>query len=121
MKTLNLYRVTVKPAAKSRRGTPVFGSAFLTNPTKAEILEAVGHMATELRKQLDDARETDDELAEHDVKEHLENLAVVLEILNAWKPEPHTVDSGCPIGVFVAGVQIGVIKFESEPVFDVRV
>jgi hypothetical protein len=125
MKIINLYRVTVSPAANRRRINDCgFKGAFLTNPTKAELLEAIAHSATELKAQLDQVSKDDDDEFEidiEDIKRKLENLALVLEILNAWHPEPHSIDHGNPIAIQVAHVNIGIIKFESEPVFDVRV
>jgi hypothetical protein len=128
MKIINLYRVTVSPAAIriAAVSTTVDSRprAFLTNPTKAELLEAIAHSATELKAQLDQVSKDDDDEFEidiEDIKRKLENLALVLEILNAWHPEPHSIDHGNPIAIQVAHVNIGVIKFESETVFDVRV
>lgn len=123
MKLINLYRVTVSPAARGllRAFDGGFKATFLTNPNRDEILEAVSHATADLMQRLTQARDDDDEVTEGEAKEQIEKLATILEILDHWRPEPHSIEVDQPIAIKVASVQIGTIKFESEPVFDVRV
>jgi hypothetical protein len=125
MKTVNLIRAFVTPAAKGRRfADRGFKGAFLGNPDKKHLLAAIVDRAEDLKVRLDKLRaDEEDDLYEAEIgeiKQQIENLAIVLEIVNAWHSAAGHVSVDHPMAVIVAGVQIGVIKFESEPVFDVR-
>ena len=127
MKTITLYRAYVTPSAKGRRSDDRgFKAAFVGCPSKDLLLWLAAERANDLNQQLRDVRDPDNEdvidaeYSEEEIKQKIENLATVLEILHAWKPDPQGIPADHPMAVLFAGVHIGVIKFESETVFDVR-
>jgi hypothetical protein len=119
MKTMNLCRVTITPAAKGRRfDDRGWKGAFWGVPAKTDIMAAVVAGAEEMKTQLDEWRK-DDELYEveiNEMKHQIENLAIIIEILSAWSgPEGLALDH--VVSVKVANVQVGSVKAELEQIW----